>query len=58
MVAVQCPHCGSASLTDTEEGTVYPDEITQEYRCDDCGKLCSVRYSPIEVTPVQEEDNA
>lgn len=54
---VQCPHCGSDNLSDTEEGTVYADEIIQEFRCDDCGKLLSVRYAPIEVTPLPDEDD-
>lgn len=54
-MTVQCPQCGSNSLTDTEDGTVYPDEIIQEFRCDDCGQLLSVRYAPIDVTSVAEE---
>jgi hypothetical protein len=41
--------CGSSDIEDTEEGTVYPNTITQEYKCnkDTCGARWDVEYHPV-----------
>lgn len=55
MIDVKCPSCQSSSLTDLEDCTIYPEEIQQDFACDDCETKFAVTYAPIAIKPLPEE---
>jgi hypothetical protein len=53
MIQNSCPHCGSINIEDTDQGTVTPDEVQQEFQCVHCATTWDVVYSPIEIKNVR-----
>jgi transposase-like protein len=51
-----CPVCGGSDIIDTEEGTVTPNEIKQDFECENCGSKWEATYSPISIKVISKGD--
>lgn len=52
MIKVCCPDCASADIEDVSEQTIFPDEILQDFKCNDCDTVFEVTYAPIAIKKI------
>lgn len=53
-----CPVCGSNNIEDTDNGSITPTQITQEFKCHnpECGARWEVEYQPIRIYGIVKGD--